>query len=211
MFEHLDHHSRAFALVGRYLFSFSALESKLEHVLTKSVGLSTLQSFIFAKNMQFRSKVAVLRSLINAAIVDATKQKQFDRWLLKIAGIAEDRRIVAHEVFTPSEKSDGVKFLVIKASGKLNVPDIDWSIATFSSKVAEMDKMEKQLEEISKALSHDALIRALATIPLPKKGLGLQMEGGLAALLPSSNHDYSPLKTTRAKSPRRQKDRPRKE
>jgi hypothetical protein len=59
---------------------------------------------------------------------------------------------VAHNLFVPSETSDGVEFVVVRARGKLNFPKNDWSVAKFEEIQEEIGEFSNELESLRENL-----------------------------------------------------------
>ncbi|MEW9808773.1 hypothetical protein ABUE31_22565 [Mesorhizobium sp. ZMM04-5] len=209
-FASLEPNVRAYALVGYYLNGFGMMEHALNECIRKALKLDFAQGVIVTRNMQFRSKVNVLRTLINHAISDPDEQKRYDKFALAISGMGDERNIVAHDWFGPDETGDGISFFVTKAKGKLGFPDIVWSIEQVDDKHSALLKAAETLKLLQPFFTKSDLVRALLHAgkqPAPNSMIGELSLGGLADLLPPSDQDSDPPTTTESTSPQTPEER----
>lgn len=126
-----DKTTQAHALVGRFLFYFAFLESTINNCVGKVLRLEGAQTYIIARNTQFRDKINILKA---AATLALPKGTPLTALLDEAATISRDRNIVAHEVFGVSEDETGVEFLAVRARGRLTFPKIIWTPKDFEEK-----------------------------------------------------------------------------
>ncbi len=176
-FKSLDRQMRTFALVGKFLFEWAYMETRLREALQKALNLEQMQAVIVASNIQLRDKIHILRSAVFVSTnLLENDRNHFDQVLKDIANYSPKRNMVAHDAFVQDNSGDGVSFLVIKAKGKLNIPDMDWSIADFEEAYTTISGFAKELIKMSSALDAGALAAALM-----KKSAGSPI-GGLFGL-----------------------------
>ena len=152
---------RATALVGLYLKSWATMEWSLNHAIEDALHLASLEGAIVTKNIQFRDKIYILRTLVDIRIVDHDRRTAIKKRLDTIANLAADRNMVAHDMFTASEDGRGVSFFVTRAKGTLNFPETEWSMQTFIQKACELhvhsDELDRLKEEIPPMTLFDQL------------------------------------------------------
>ena len=193
----LDFHSmepglRAIALVGRYLQVFAFAEVEVDDAIAKILKLSSTQSFVLNANLPFGNKIHVLSTLVDISFLDKKQKEQYTHTLnLLLSFASRDRNTIAHVMFSESPKSDGVRFLVIKARGKFQAPDFDWSIDRFEQAFSALRQCRAKVVEMGDAITKlptdlATLLAAVTTPPLPMEGsLGLGSLGFLSLQLPT--------------------------
>ncbi|MDR9772406.1 hypothetical protein RJJ65_07005 [Rhizobium hidalgonense] len=107
----LDHETRAFALVGRFMSHFALLEAGINTALGNVLELQSLQQVVVTRNMAFDEKIKTLRTLVRITILDPVEAKRFDALAIRARKLGETRNVVAHTPFRASPTSDGVEFL----------------------------------------------------------------------------------------------------
>lgn len=136
-------------LIGTYLQSWSFMETDLNDAIQVALGLNSLQGVIVCKNITLRDKIYILKSIITLNDRKKIYESEVDA-LSEIADIAgKERNMIAHDAFVPDKEGDGVRFLVMKAKGKLVFPDSRWSIADFQEKLQNLDRLSSILQSIA--------------------------------------------------------------
>lgn len=138
-FDSLTPDIRCVALVGQYLQCWSLVEATLNEALRRALTLSYIQSAIVSRNVQLRDKIHILKTIANVIDVDA---KRFTASLDTFSGMAWQRNMAAHDGFVPDQTGDGVRFVVVKAKGKLDFPETTWSTDEFFQKFAELETLD---------------------------------------------------------------------
>jgi hypothetical protein len=187
----LDPNVRAWAMVGSFLQAWSYVEAQLNDLLGKALNLNSTQTFIVTSNLQFRDKIHIARTALNSSVsVSADERERLDKRLLAISDYSSKRRnMAAHHMFGPSKDKKGVTFLVVKAKGKLSLPDVTWSLKDLNVILETLAGFQTELREIQAKISNEALVRALMNPPKP--GNFLQgLTGLLSHLPPDSQHSY---------------------
>lgn len=190
IFDELDPSLRAQALVGYFLQVFALMESGINDAIGKALGLSPLQTIIVAKNVQFSSKIHILRTALPYTSLSESERIEFHKTLGTILNYAPTRNMVAHDLFSPAKGIKGVNFHVTKAKGKLDFPETIWDIEKFQAEAkqlliwsGEIERLKSAITEKEKAqgLLANALLRWSS---LPSYGLSGQAPEGLPSLLP---------------------------
>lgn len=198
---------RSYALAGHYLNSFASMESALNDALGAALRLDTLQRVIICKNIQLRDKTKIVRTLIELAFIPPDKKKAYDKLILSIGTMSNDRNMVAHDLFGPDEDGGGIEFLVTKANGKLAFPDVKWTVDDTEAKSDELLLVAAELRELKKDLGNADIVKALMsrskddTTSAP---IGRLFQLGASALGAQTTPWYlgsTPLEPTDAKSP----------
>ena len=174
------------------------LESTLNSAIEQALDLSVVQGFIVTRNVQLRDKIHVLKCIVDLVGNDKAR---FTKVLNEIADMSRvDRNVIAHDMFWPDDEGDGVKFNVVKATGKLAVPDVRWSQADFEAKYEKIINLHKEVGQLTIAIKPFSLARALREAPAGPTGNAMTnaMLSGLGLLGPQTqplpgNPDSNPL------------------
>lgn len=161
----LDPDTRAFALVGAFMGHFALLELGIDSAIGEVLDLKGAKRAIAVRNMSFDAKIKTLRSLVHLFVSDAAMSKSFDKVAKRARVFGETRNIIAHTPFRRSQRSDGVEFFVIKASSKLDMPEMDWSVDQFLLQIEEMLDTDRALRSIENRASYERIARALLKPP----------------------------------------------
>lgn len=140
-------YDHAYKLVGQFMGIWASLESSVNDGVGKLLGMDTLEATIATANMQFRSKIHILKAVVHlrcglsewgkAAIKDIEEADTLaDTW----------RNIVAHNGFVPH--GDGVRFLIVRARGKLDFPKITRSHVDFLVVGKRLGDLAARIDEI---------------------------------------------------------------
>jgi hypothetical protein len=192
-FRSLDRETRTVALVGRFLQLWGIMESAIDDAISKSLGLSTVQRFILAKNVHFMNKMHILRTLVDVSIL-SREAERFDKLVGQIQNLTGIRNMMAHDPFILSEKTDGVIFFVVRAKGRFAAPEEDWTISRFESEytrligyTAELTELRDKLAKVTPTSSLALLLSGATPPALPtEESLGL---GSLGRLIPQPPTD----------------------
>ena len=126
--------------------------------------------------------------------------------------------MVAHDLFVaPDNGSDGVEFIVAKATGKLQFPQHVWSVDEVERKSDELLTMRDKLKTLSSRLSYADIVKALMDQGDNKQWELSAERTPIAALFalaplgpetpqPPSDPDSPPPETTDAKAPETPKE-----
>lgn len=159
-FRNLDPHMRSLALVGGFLQRWALVESSLNRILIKSIGLDDITGLIVVKNIQLRDKLKIINSSIRLSFMTEDDLIIYKKLIKNINDYSAKRNIIAHELFL-SNDDENVEFLITKANDGLNFPKEIWSIDTFSSHFNTMDIFVTQLDILLSKISQAMLKKAL--------------------------------------------------
>lgn len=137
---------KACLMVGRFMYHFALLEGAVNTGVGKLLGLKNLEETIATSNMQFRAKIHILKTVVDL-------KGGSPEWLKDLEAIADFsaiRNTIAHNIFGPDE--GGVKFLAVKAKGKLTFPNTVYSDAQFVEFWSRARSLREKLETIIKGL-----------------------------------------------------------
>src|SRR5262249_40754138 len=130
--ESLDPEIRCFALVGEFLRAWSLMESSLHNAIGAAFNIEGIKVRILCANMRFRDKLHVIGSLVDVVHLFSNDERTDIRKKLRtLADYSANRNMMAHEPFGPDESKTGVQFLTVKAKGKVDIPDVIWSLEKF--------------------------------------------------------------------------------
>jgi hypothetical protein len=205
-FTSLDPMMRAHALVGFFLQAWALLETEINDAMAKALELDDTQSYIVSRNVQFTAKTHIIRSALPYTKIAAADQERYDSVLNDIQSYSHVRNMMAHDVFGPSQTSDGVKFLVVKAKGSLKFPAEDWPIQRFVEEASKIrnwgiivGELEAALNPVKNHLSLLAqALRDYERVPHHEPNAGLFSLGGisLGPRLPPETPEPTPTQTT---------------
>ena len=133
---------------------------------------------------------------------DESEIRKADKFLIDLATLTNDRNMIAHNAFGPDETGDGVVFGVTKASGKLRIPKVKWSVSDFKSRAHNLLDAIPKIKKIERMLTRSEVVRALLSqSPKPTPKLS-ELAAALLAVPPSPLvPDFPPPETKGAKSP----------
>ena len=189
-------YEHAYMLVGRFMSHWSILETSMNNGVGKLLGMDTLEATIAAANMQLRSKVHILKAVVDLKCGFTAWGKAAIKDIERVATLADTwRNIVAHVGFMPH--GDGVRFLTVKARGKLAFPETVRSETEFLVVSSEMTKLAQRIDEIVASLTAIKKGRTLGDLigehttpgsPLlePGNALGRLLLGSLSSPPPMS-------------------------
>ncbi len=195
----------SYKLVGQFLNNWNLAERMLDSVISTSLRLDIMQSFILSPNIPFGNKIEIAKSLITLSSIDDGEKKNYKRMLNKFLNMSHDRNTIVHNAFRPTEEGDSVKFYSQKTRTKdtVEIPSISWTESDFVSKrtrlmefAGKLLSLEKRLEESQKFMS---LAQVLSDVQ-PSPYIGPLSQSGMARHLasksPSSNHPAATPQTS---------------
>lgn len=161
VFNTLPPEIRAMALVGHYLQSFAMMESAVNSAISKALKLDPVQGIIVCKNISFRDKIHILRTLLSISPVTSAVIKTHDEMLNEVGRYSADRNMVAHELFGAHPAKGGVEFLVAKAKGKLRMPETFWTVDEVEEKSDKLLSARDKLMRLATLFGQMDVIKAL--------------------------------------------------
>lgn len=200
----------AFKLVGQFMWHWAALEAELNRSLRTLLGLGALEAIVVTANMGVRDKIHTVRTLVNLhGPGDPDWRARANKTIELIAGISEQRNVVAHTFFAPHKKG-GVEFLTVKAKGALAVPNVVWGLKTFERHEGDMNRLSKDLAVIVARITAS---REVAEAAPQNAMFGIGPTPGFGRLTPQPGLMTQPRppqsfpKATREKAPRKLRER----
>jgi hypothetical protein len=140
---------RCFALVGQFFHAWARMESALHGAISSALSIDVDKVKILCANIEFGNKTYILRTLVDVASAFSKDDKQrFQKAIKELGEYAKVRNMVAHHPFEPDEATKGVKFLVVKARGKYDLPEEKWSPDQFGKERDAIDEYRSVLEQI---------------------------------------------------------------
>ena len=136
---------RAFALVGKFMFTWAHVEGILNESVGKLMGIDDgVSETILTANMTVREKLNVIRTSLLLGLDNASDEWRKTSKLMDALGDRNgDRNIVAHNQFGP--RPDGVTFFMVKAKGEFAIPDLVWTTRDFEERGEKMRTLALQL------------------------------------------------------------------
>lgn len=156
---------RCLCLVGSYLQFWATMEARLNEALYSALGVDSLPGTVVARNIQLRDKLNILRALISIAPLSGEDNRTYSNTLKRIRDLSHDRNMVAHDMFMEDESGECVEFIVVKASGKIQFPQMKWSLGDFRQKTDELWAIHNSLDSLPNALQKGKLALAMAKTP----------------------------------------------
>ena len=192
-------------LVGGFLQAWATMEAQLNSVIGTILEIGSPQAVIVCKNIQFRDKIHIVRTAVSISPLSEDKKTTYDKELKQLAEFTLDRNMVVHDLFMPSEDQMGVEFLVTRAKGKLEFPEIVWSRKDFGDRVEKAMAFRKTLKNLESDAKHHINLLAFAqAIVSPRHWL--LGRGHLVDPLPP--HEDTPHSDTDPASPKKDNETP---
>lgn len=167
--------NECYILVGQFLQAWAIMEHHLNKAIAAALELDYLQSQIVCSNVNFYSKVHILKTAIDSSnIQSADEKKHFKKVLDALKSFSVERNMIAHDPFAPNKEETGVYFLVTKAKGSLQFPEPTWGRKDFKERYDKIDAFIIILENIEKELIKQTNLKALAQAlfaPTPDLGV----------------------------------------
>lgn len=137
-------------LVGSFMRKWAFLESRMNMSIEELLSMGSLGGAIVTANLEVRAKIQILRSVVSLYHPgDPQAEKQAKKDIEAIAGLSEDRNIVAHNPFSRTDDLTGVQFMRTTARSSLKFLDYEWSPAQFLEKEVEMGNLFDRLKELT--------------------------------------------------------------
>lgn len=143
---------RAILIVGFYLQTWAFMEHALDEVIAKALGLTGLQNYVLRSELAFHNKINLTRTLVDLSTMMPNEKQYFDNSLNHMSNYSANRNIIAHDPFSRSTSTDGVKFLVYKSKGKLKFPEFDWPIFRFLEEIAKIGKCNNDMQSLNEKI-----------------------------------------------------------
>jgi hypothetical protein len=145
--EQKETYDHAYKLVGQFMSFWAILESSVNAGVGKLLGMDTLEAIIATANMQFRSKIHILKAVVHMRCGLTEWGKGAIKSIEEAGTLADTwRNIVAHNGFVPH--GDGVKFLIVRAKGKLHFPETIRSEVDFLVVDKRLGELAERVDEI---------------------------------------------------------------
>ena len=153
---------RACLLVGRFMYHFALLEGALNTGIEKLLGLRSLEGAIATANMPLRSKIHILKSVVNLKGGPVEWVKTFD----EVVDFSTVRNTVAHTIFGP-EAGGGVRFLAVKAKTRLTFQNTVWTERDFLEHSKRARSLSERVSQIIETIEpNPQAINALLALAL---------------------------------------------
>jgi hypothetical protein len=154
--------NECYALVGRFMNTWAFLENTMNAGIAKILGMERIEGVIATVNMQVRSKVHIIKTLIDLRGSPKEWVAASNKTMNEISAMADLRNTVAHTAFGPHDSGEGVEFIVMKAKGKLVFPDTIWSREQFETHYSDMERLTEELKGLTAKLQATRIIAKVA-------------------------------------------------
>jgi hypothetical protein len=155
--ESLDPETRCYALVGRFLQSWSALEGAIHDCIRTAFKLEPTALHIVCTNLTFWNKLNVLRTIVDITAIEDAEKTAIQRFLNRIGKYYAHRCMVAHDRFVPAANGEGVQFLTAQTKGKQETPAIVWTSGQFDVLLKTVNDYRTRLESLNAQLKTYAI------------------------------------------------------
>jgi len=169
-------HDEAYRMVGEFLSYWAIMEDKLNGLIGKMLGLSTLQEVIVTHNIKLHDKLGIAGAALDTMALTTEEKKAFRKKLADISNLSWVRNMCAHNGFGP--KGENLTFYRYSVRGKVSVPDDTWSPDEHVKKLKEVVNLRIGLDEIEARVTQAIDLGRLAT------QLASEPKGGLFGLGP---------------------------
>ncbi|WP_156829387.1 hypothetical protein [Amorphus coralli] len=134
----------------------------MNNAISKSLELTDIQRIILCKNITLSNKIKISKTLVDISPLNRDEITSYKSALQRISDKSPIRNMMAHDLFGPENDDAGsVRFLVVKASSKLDVPDEVWPAKRFYDEVMEVDALKIKMHSLCEALSKSSVVAAL--------------------------------------------------
>jgi len=144
---------QSFRLVGEFMYHFAMLESTLDELLRRMMGLEIISALILSANLDMSKKITLAICGMPYQHNTSIDTNKAIKDLNKIRGISDDRNIVAHTFFGPTASGDGVEFNRTIAKASLDITPIIWSTAEFEAKFNRMREVRERVAALAEAVT----------------------------------------------------------
>lgn len=152
-FQDLDPNTRSYALVGQFLQAWSVMEDSLHTCIQTAFNLTPTMLHILCANLRLHDKLNIARTIVDiSAMTPENDKAKYQKLLRSIGKYSPHRNMVAHDMFLPDEKGEGVKFLTVKAKGKFEMPNVVWTAKNFQEEGKIVDGFRGGLYELNEIL-----------------------------------------------------------
>lgn len=158
--------TRGFALVGEFLQWWSFMEAEIRAAIATALGLSRLQAVFVCANISLRDKINILKTAVSVSYIPVADAASYKKLLDNIATHAAVRNMIAHDMFFPADDGKSVSFFVVKAKGKLEIPDVVWDRAKFRQEYETLRNWTQELTKLRQTLADAKVAEALTLRPM---------------------------------------------
>jgi hypothetical protein len=143
--------TRAFALVGEFLFHWNYIESRMTEIIQWILRLPHPEAEIVLANVAFRDKTSMAQTLCHYAFEFNGRLSHASAALKLFSDIAEFsgkyRNVLVHNSFDAHEYG-GIEILRVRAKGKFDMPTTIWDVRFFEERFREIDGFDNRLEQL---------------------------------------------------------------
>jgi hypothetical protein len=142
--------TECYKMVGEFMYNYALLETDLNQLLGQMMGLENPNAHILTSSMDVSKKLNIAICGIKFQPIDHEAAAEVLKELFDING---ERKIVAHCLFGPSKKGDGIEFYRITTNRKLNMYVEYWTKAQFAAKIENMKVVRNRIQALEKAVT----------------------------------------------------------
>lgn len=156
--------TKAFALVGEFIFHWNYIESRMTEIIQRILRLPYPESEIVLANVAFRDKTSMASTLshyalqFNGRVADATAALKLFADIAEFSG--KYRNVLVHNPFNVNDYG-GIEILRILAKRKFEMPETIWDVKFFEERFQDIDKLAQKLEQLQSDLERCPMPSAL--------------------------------------------------
>jgi len=129
---------KCYHMVGRFMFEWAVLEHELNHVIGTMLEIREIPNAIVCANLPVHAKINIARCLLPFCAVPNKKRSRYEKSLNRTFALSGIRNIIAHHVFYPSTDGTVIKFFVLRAKEKAELPDVSMTHQSIAQHIKSM-------------------------------------------------------------------------
>lgn len=156
----------SYALVGQFMKEWSLVELATNRVLSGALQLNNSQSRIICKTLRFRTKFILIRKMTKSLPQYGNSREHFDTIINTLRDLNDDRNMVAHNEFHPSDDEKCVNFYEI-STDRTDLGYVlkdSWDTDNFLDRFSRMRNLTNSLETLRRQLRQSDSHLTLAEI-----------------------------------------------
>ena len=143
----------SFALVGRYMQSFSLLEKNIADAIQGILDIESVERFVLVDPIPFNGKLNILESFAEwHSSVDEHWRHEARKLIKRMRSVSDDRNLLAHSVFVPLEHEVGLMFHRSGARNQAVHGSERWSLRDGEEKIGRIATLSTDLKTFTENL-----------------------------------------------------------
>src|SRR5262249_46022524 len=130
----------------QYFHTWAQMERALHSTIGFALSIDATKVQILAANINFRNKLSILSTLVDASSAFNTDEKKEHLKTIETFPQNANRNMIAHTAFEPYQ--NGVRFEKVKAKKKLEAITEEWDVQDFEGEATKVDEFRTFIEEL---------------------------------------------------------------